>query len=717
MKLSKIWVENYRQFEKIELNFYNDVTVLAGANNTGKTTLITLLNNILNTEKMEYFETDIPSKIMFEMKKCIYQKLDQRLEKLLVTKELKEELEEFCLLDDIIKTELTQIKFEIEYDKKQSDISCFADYFMDLDESENSFHFLYAFEYNKTNYCNSINSNKNLKNRFDNIIELKKIVDKNDVKVKTGGTTKKNNKEVLKIKKEKFIKQLINIYFQSVDQKCYYCDKEFKLKQPIKRLKDFRSLFNAVYIKASRPLDDELGDATHTLTSQLLEVAEFCEDWKDLKNELPDKLLTIIEREEIKKVINSASKESIQTLLDEIENTNGGHKKELMLDIDVNDKSISKFMNNITRAIYKIDNNDKNSDLNKIELSEESQGLGYSNLLYIHMQLKKYKEKMEKKDKLVNIFFIEEPESHMHPQMQQALIKYILKHYNSGEIQGIISTHSTEIVRKAGLKRLRVLRQTSEISSKLYDLSEVKDKTCNYLFEIGSADIVFADKAILYEGDTEKMFIKTLLNKDCYKKLEQEYISYIHVGSDYAYNYKELIEKLKMKSLIITDLDYEKKATKIEDIKKAKTTNGTIKNFYKDVFKKDYENISDLYNWANNECVEIDESICLTFQTTQDNFTRTLEEAMLCKYFKINIENKLKRTEWIEKQKIKDTNVIKFSVPNNRKNAKNSRFTVRDIINSTSNNKTNFMQSIILNGLENNMEPDYIKVGLKWLMK
>lgn len=37
MKLVKMTVNDYRQFDKAELDFDNDVMIIAGANNSGKT--------------------------------------------------------------------------------------------------------------------------------------------------------------------------------------------------------------------------------------------------------------------------------------------------------------------------------------------------------------------------------------------------------------------------------------------------------------------------------------------------------------------------------------------------------------------------------------------------------------------------------------------------------------------------------------------------------
>ena len=46
MKLESITVENDRQFKNTELTFDNGVTILAGANNSGKTSLIHLIKRV-----------------------------------------------------------------------------------------------------------------------------------------------------------------------------------------------------------------------------------------------------------------------------------------------------------------------------------------------------------------------------------------------------------------------------------------------------------------------------------------------------------------------------------------------------------------------------------------------------------------------------------------------------------------------------------------------
>lgn len=100
------------------------------------------------------------------------------------------------------------------------------------------------------------------------------------------------------------------------------------------------------------------------------------------------------------------------------------------------------------------------------------QGLGFSNLIYLHMRLEEFYKSVD--DSKVNVFFIEEPESHMHPQMQNVFIRFLTKYYTEKKLQGLITTHSNEIARSVGLNSLRVIRQTEKSKSELFNLSKFR---------------------------------------------------------------------------------------------------------------------------------------------------------------------------------------------------------------------------------------------------
>ena len=95
-------------------------------------------------------------------------------------------------------------------------------------------------------------------------------------------------------------------------------------------------------------------------------------------------------------------------------------------------------------------------------------------------------------------------------------------------------------------------------------------------------------------------------------------------------------------------------------------------------------------------------------QGEADAYTRTLEEAMLCKLLGITVES-VKSSDWWEMQI--STNKIELNIPTRKKN-----ITVRDILNENKNNKTDFMYSIILSELHLKALPNYIREGLMWLM-
>ncbi len=700
MKISKMVIYNYRQFEKAELDFDDNVTILAGANNSGKTSLITLIRNMMSTkEQVVYSESDIPAKNMRVWLDKVYPLFERffmndnemdAIETELLNKILPESDKNERI---VIKT--TEVYIQVDYNILQDDIKLFADYVMDLDEERHSFYFIYTYEINRHLY------GKKLAENFDKIKQ--RFADLQDP-----------NKEV----KLRYLQEfLVKIYLNSIKPVCYFCDKNYENKCLMDDVNEFRNLFNFTYIKASRPLDDDESDHSHMLSKQMIKMVRLNDEWNDLIQTLPDELLKPIQIKEIDKRVRETSLNSLKDTITALERTNGGQTGELMLDMSVTEDDISELLQRITTATYNVDG---------YYLGEASQGLGYSNMIYMHLQLKEYEKSMSPLK--VNVFFIEEPESHMHPQMQQVFIKYLLNYYREKDLQGVVTTHSNEMVRVAGITHLRVIRKAGKFRSNLYNpsmlITQLKESGVkedeelinffDWFFEIGYSEIVFADKAILYEGDTERLLIKKLLTEERYEKLSQQYIAFIQVGGAYAYNYRKLINLLGIKTLIVTDLDYDEMCIRPDEIKDSEITNSTIKNFYSESMKRKPK-VKQLYRWKDAGKNILDNYLMyIAYQTDHDSYARTLEEAMLGKYFGISVGVKLKRSEWIKKRA---DSKLKYSIPNNKKDEHDSEFSLRDILKSTSGEKTDFMYSVILNQLVNDMEPNYISEGLAWLMK
>ena len=712
MKLIDMGIRSYRQFEKAEISFDDGITVLAGANNSGKTSLITLIKNVFMDEKSVYSESDIPARNLQKWVESVYPLFESFFLSGNSAEKVEEELVELILPGDESKhqntIETTRVTVHVSYDPLTDDIKLFADYIMDLDEKKHDFFFEDFFEVKRSKFIQSVSKEyEKLKKRFEEIQEDR-------TKIKSPSDEKDLNNIELK---ERYLKQrIVALYVNSIVPTCYFCDETYENRCQMEDIKQFRNLFNFCFIKASRPLDDDAADHTHSISKQLIKMAKMNDDWNDLIERLPDEILKPIQEKEINKKVRETSFNSLKDTITAIEEPNGGQSGELMLDMLVKEDDISELLQRITTATYCVDG---------YFLGEASQGLGYSNMIYIHLQLNEYESKIDKCK--VNVFFVEEPESHMHPQMQQVFIKYLIEHYNDG-IQGLITTHSNEMVRVAGITHLRVIRRTGSFISELYDPSkliqelkksdEAEDNLLanfyDWFFEIGYSELVFADKAIFYEGDTERLYIRKLLTLEKYKKLRQQYIAYIQVGGAYAKNYKKMIELLGIKSLIITDIDYDKDAESIGDINVSKTTNATIKDFYRIDNPNSDPKVEDLYAWKDSKQNIICGGLIYTcFQSDKDGYSRTLEEAMLSQFYKIDVTKSFTKKEWMEKRSEAQLNYV---IP--AKNVKDDDpIRLRDILKSTAGSKTSFMYSVIMQNHTEKTEPDYIQGGLKWLME
>ncbi|MDB2109784.1 AAA family ATPase [Clostridium paraputrificum] len=767
MYISSITVENFRQLNNVTLSFEEDMTVLAGPNNSGKTTLINLLKKILKPEVFKFGEHDIPVMEIDKWFNSVFgifeenMKLENEPEKIVANI-----IGKIFTEDNKMVIPECRVRFKIDY-SPSDDLRNFMDYLMDLDENKYSFYFIFSLELNVSTFGKIIMENYDkLASRFKNNIN------------------NKNNDAIKDI--------LIRLYSRSIEEKCYFTDEKYE-NATLMDLSKFRKLFNLETINAGRPLDDCGNENGHNLSKKLISLASKDEKWKDLIKDLPDKVLLPIQNSKIGNEVKETSTKVLNETIDAVSKTNGNYTGTIHLNMDVEEEDIESLLNKITCAKYNI---------NKYSLDESSQGLGYSNLISMHIDLQKFIKTVD--PKVVNLFFIEEPEAHMHPQMQSVFTKFLLTYYSQYNIQGLITTHSNEIVKHCNMDKLRVIRMTSVFKSEIFNLSlfrkqlvekvqlknevtieeekkskeeigiedEMEDEVAageeskaedevaagkeledelvveeeaidilenfyDWFFEIGYSEIVFADSAILYEGDTERLYIKRLITRPKFKSLKEKYIAFIQVGGAYAYNFNALISYLKIKTLIITDIDYTSQANDINDILNSNSTNSTIIKFYcKDKFGSYTASdstkikVEDLYKWINdrnnivctyeNENKNKKDLIYLAFQTEKDSYSRTLEAAMLAKEFKLNAYDQIRRSEWIKKRK---TTKLKFSIPNNRidpktnKKEKDSVFSLRDILEATSNGKTDFMYSVIMYGLDEKMLPMYIEEGLEWLMR
>lgn len=698
MKIKSIEISDYRQISTATFNLEKGITILAGANNSGKTSIVELFNCVFGSDKEKLSGDDLSVSKCRNWVNGIYTSIIDQFNFSTQKEEITAKICEFIFSYKDEKNQNMippiELKIQIDYDKDKDDIRNFADYLMDFNPESTSFYFSYKYTINEGVF------RKNLDNYYDKlnlrIIKLKSNNEKNA---------------------ESYIKEMIlKIYLKSLSSSIQFTDSKFENGIDMDHV-EFLKLFNFQKIMAGRTLDDTNSDRSKILSKNMIEIASNEDDWSKMIENLPDQIIQHIEDAEIKNKIKETSINTLSEAMKSISQTNGGSESNIVIDMSVTEESIKSFLKGITSAKYLID---------ECFLEESSQGLGYSNLIYMHLQLEKYTKTID--PWLVNFFVIEEPESHMHPQMQNVFMQYLLNYFKlKNELQGFVTTHSHEIVRAAKLPQLRVLRKVDTFECKIYDLrifyndilnNKYKNKSkelldfYDWFYSVSFPDIVFADKVILYEGDTERMLINSLLRleKTPFPNLKSQYVSFVQVGGAYAFNYEPILNYLDVKSVVITDIDYSKDVEKIEDIESSTSTNYSISSFLENITKKTKPTISEIYSCRDTgePYAILNNTICLTFQGIDDGYSRTLEEAMLCKLYEMDSYTKLTKNEWKEKR---DKDKLKYSIPIS--DASN----IRDIVSSTSKNKTDFMYSVVLTNKLEKMLPKYIKEALLWLEK
>lgn len=256
---------------------------------------------------------------------------------------------------------------------------------------------------------------------------------------------------------------------------------------------------------------------------------------------------------------------------------------------------------------------------NELSLPEKYNGLGYQNLISMIFKLiafrdewmkvgKKYKsdtkEDIDNEFEPIHLVLIEEPEAHLHAQVQQVFIKKAyevlrnhseLKEKNNFTTQLVISTHSNHIAHEIDFTSLRYFKRINEEEKKqiktsiVENLSETfgkNDDTTKFAIrylKTTHCDLFFADAVILVEGPVERMLIPHFIKKH-YEKLNSCYISILEIGGSHAQTLRPLIEQLGIVTLIITDLDsvLEKKVQP-EKKKNYKTGNDVLKSWIPEI--------------------------------------------------------------------------------------------------------------------------------------
>lgn len=704
MYLSKISVKNYRLLKDFSVDLEKEMSLIIGKNNSGKTSLLSLLYKIFNWKDGNIRVDDFN----LDFKKTLVETLKNE-----------EEISEKDYQEDGVK-----IRLYIEYNDSD-DLSNVGLIMMDLDENNNFVVLGYDYVLPYDAYKRLREKARENAKKHDSSVEdeIESLLDKNIT-----------NYFVLRKKSIAY-----DIAKGSVDEENY-----LDLRTRPQFHED--ALISIGYIDAKRQVANKENDKTLSM-----QTAQLFEKLRTEDNEILDNFVQTISESDEK--LGKVYDELFSSVIGKVAEMGGFKPKETKLMITSSLQQQNLLKGN-TKVVY---------EHTGAKLPEDHNGLGYMNLISMIFQIEIIRQTFTKghngRMADINLLIIEEPEAHTHPQMQYVFIKNIKNLLSTPletkddkrYIQSVISTHSSHIVSESDFDDIKYMRRLDdEVEAKnLKDLQKEYDNDeqqwytfLKHYLTLNRSELFFADKAIFIEGDTERILLPVFMKKidqeqPCDSKhgelpLCRQNISIIEVGA-YSHVFGKFINFIGLeKAVVFTDLDIGKKGVNGR-IRKAKyngtdsmlTSNNALKTYFSYLKDDKILRVNKLlkltdaqktFAWNHNKSQwnqSAKGNLKVCFQKKENNYqARTFED----NFFAIN-----RRFLLDNKEKIQGLhpNVLADFL-----DSKNKETTAYELAENGIESKATFAVEIIYNSNKVGKRefggwdiPQYIKDGLLWIRK
>lgn len=596
MLLTKIRCRNYRLLIDTELNIHKDITLIVGRNNTAKTSCMDFIGKVLGNKALSYDDYPI------QKRKYAYVLLSQFIRNRI-------SYEKFCK-----RLPTTSIEFSVDYslDDPDDNLGALSPFIIDVDLDTTT-------ALIKAEYKFKMDENS-LRALFHPCFYK-------------NGIFTHNYPEIREICSANFIK-LFELSIYAINPK------DINDIQ-IKSQKELSELFPFYPIPAERVLG-EAAEQNHNSLGGLIN-SYFSMDIEKIDPEIKKEVLNL--RNAIDAANMQIQRESSALLSTIVEKSIGfGYPNGEELQLGVNTKlQIDNQIKDQAELTY-------TAPLAGESLPSSHNGLGYKNLIKMEFQLADFSKKINNgKIACIPLLFIEEPESHMHPQMQNTFASYLqtfVDKISDVHIQTFLTSHSAHIANTIDFSNIRYAQKT--LKGVIYkDLNSFGNETPSNIdfikkyLTLSRCDLFFADKVIFVEGASERLLIPDMIEKcdkdGCFDsqkyKLSAQYYALIEIGGAYAYKFIPFVNFLGIPCLIITDIDSMKDGRTTAVVSKGKTTsNSTLKWWIRQLNglsdnDKTTINLKDIINLTSEQKTQ--EKCHIEFQVKENGLCgRSLEEAI-----------------------------------------------------------------------------------------
>ena len=560
MILKKMEVKNFRLLKDFKLDFKDELSLVIGKNNCGKTSALIILDKMLNSSKVMWEDINL------EYQKELYQKI--------ISFDISEQ-------EEVSSLEAINLRLFIEYNDNDS-YTNIQRFMMDLNPDNNT-----------------------IVLEFISLIPIKKIIELKEI------INEKKLEDFISF--SKFVSKNFANFFETKKYSRGFDIESNQITQDRSEEidnKDIQKVIKVAGIRADRSVSND--DSNHVLSGL---TGKYFSSYKAAKDESESVFTKLEEKleqadKELYKIYNgekSKSGEDIHGIFSDVIDiikTYGGTENGIDIEIE---SSISEknLLSDNTNLSYR-----QGGDCS---LPETYNGLGYLNLIGILFEVETKIQELFEQPADINLLYIEEPEAHTHPQLQYIFIRNIKSHIKAHrkklledknkQLQIVITSHSSHIVSECNFDDIIYLKKNGNtvIAKSFNSLREEYggDEQKGFKFvkqylTINRSELFFADKAICIEGDTERILMPMMMHKIDNKEEPEENIipllsqniSVIEVGA-HSHIFIPLFEFLGIKVLIITDIDAANKNDNGRYVKshpkEAKyTSNASIKDFFKD---------------------------------------------------------------------------------------------------------------------------------------